>query len=126
MPKHINKAGRFSVSYLILLQTGFTMRSALRLNPVVSYTTFSPLSRICETVYFLWHYPSISLKRNVPRFHKASYPMESGLSSPSLLTHTKSDQSPPPIKAKTNKELLLTKILITYLRIFSYYLTTDY
>jgi hypothetical protein len=52
-----------TVPYLILLRMGFTLRSASRRDPVVSYTTFSPLpfgsGRLnglpLRAVCFLWH-----------------------------------------------------------------------
>ena len=67
---------------------------------VVSYTTFSPLSRIYiriewmdGTVYFLRHFPSPSIsQRSLPLLARAPCPVESGLSSPHL--HGRNDFRP--------------------------------
>ncbi len=70
---------------------------------VVSYTTFSPLSRhppcgVVGTVYFLWHFPSPSISQRVlPLLAGASCPVESGLSSPPK----RSDRAPAPSATDT-------------------------
>ena len=78
-----------SCSLFDLAPDGVYLAIALTIDPVVSYTTISPLPVTVPqsgagdpAVYFLWHWPSITLKRDVPRFHEASCPAVSGLSSP--------------------------------------------
>ena len=83
-----------SRSLFDLAPEGVYRAISLTLDPVVSYTTFSPLPSFAKAtegkpslaqrrwaVCFLWHWPSITLTRNVPRFHEASCPAVSGLSS---------------------------------------------